>query len=181
MIKEEDLTIIGKLIKPHGIKGEINAELDVDDIALENFKCIILDMDGIFVPFFISAVRPKSHFVRLIKIIDIDNESDAGELSGKNIFVLTSELSQFVSVSNDDDNVYLSELVGFDAFDINNGYIGKITDIDDSTENVLFVLEININEKIFIPAVEDFIFELNIDKKQITFDLPDGLVTLNNN
>ncbi len=180
MIKEEDLTIIGNLIKPHGIKGEISAQILIEDIALEDFKCIILNIDGIFVPFFIDTIRPKTHYVELIKIIDINNESEAGELSGKDIYVLSSELSKFIPVDDDEENLYLSELIGFEAFDSNNVYIGKIVDIDDSTDNVLFVLENNIQGKIFVPAVEDFISEIAVDKKQIIFDLPDGLITLNN-
>lgn len=46
MITLDRLTPIGRLGKPHGINGEINAYLDVD-IDIDSLKRIILMIDGI--------------------------------------------------------------------------------------------------------------------------------------
>ncbi len=58
MITLDRLTPIGRLGKPHGINGEINAYLDVD-IDIDSLKRIILMIDGIYVPFFIA--RSEEH------------------------------------------------------------------------------------------------------------------------
>ena len=51
MIRLEEIAPIGIFGKTHGIKGEINLELNID-FDLENTPYIIVDIDGIFVPFF---------------------------------------------------------------------------------------------------------------------------------
>ena len=53
MITSDQLTEIGRLGKPHGINGEINAYLDVD-VDTDVMHRIVLLIDGIYVPFFIG-------------------------------------------------------------------------------------------------------------------------------
>ena len=50
-ITATELTTIGRLLKPHGINGEITMQLVVD-VDIQSLKCIFLKLDGIFVPFF---------------------------------------------------------------------------------------------------------------------------------
>lgn len=59
MIKLTEIAEAGIFNKPHGIKGEISATLDFD-IELDSVECIIIAVDGIFVPFFLESVRPKT-------------------------------------------------------------------------------------------------------------------------
>ena len=58
MITPDILTSIGTFFKPHGIKGEISATLDYD-IDPSELRCIVLEIDGIIVPFFVDSRRPK--------------------------------------------------------------------------------------------------------------------------
>ena len=50
MITLEEVVPVGQFLKPHGVKGEISATVNVEDI--EAFSAIICSMDGILVPFF---------------------------------------------------------------------------------------------------------------------------------
>ncbi|EFA91877.1 hypothetical protein HMPREF0650_2050 [Hoylesella buccalis ATCC 35310] len=52
--------------------------------------------------------------------------------------------------------------------------IGTIESVDDSTENVLFELE----GDTLIPANEDLIQQIDAQNKEITIQLPDGLLDL---
>lgn len=51
MITSDEIIEIGAFVKPHGVKGEISAQIDYE-IDLQELKCLIIDIDGIFVPFF---------------------------------------------------------------------------------------------------------------------------------
>lgn len=51
MIKASELTAIGAIIKPHGVKGEMVINLRDDRIDIERTECIVMDIDGIYVPF----------------------------------------------------------------------------------------------------------------------------------
>lgn len=50
MILEKELFKAGKINKTHGVSGELNCAIDADTI--DRAEYMVLDMDGIFVPFF---------------------------------------------------------------------------------------------------------------------------------
>ena len=56
MITAKQIYPIGYVAKTHGIKGELNVSLDTD-FNPEDFKFLVFDVDGIFVPFPIINVR----------------------------------------------------------------------------------------------------------------------------
>ena len=60
MKRREDVYKIGRLGKPHGVKGEISFNFDDDIFDREDADYIILDIDGILVPFFIEEYRFKN-------------------------------------------------------------------------------------------------------------------------
>ena len=76
MITNSQISNIGKLVKPHGVNGEIVVTIDCD-IDLSTVKCIIINIDGINIPFFISSIRPRGKESYLIIIDGINNETDA--------------------------------------------------------------------------------------------------------
>ena len=85
MIKSEEIKEIGSFIKPHGINGEIVALLP-SEIDVDALSCIVLDMDGIYVPFFIEDWRPKAKESILLKLEGVTDEIAAKEFTGKIIF-----------------------------------------------------------------------------------------------
>ena len=56
--------------------------------------------------------------------------------------------------------------------------IGEIIDIDDSTDNPLFIVDNNGNI-VYIPITEEFILFIDDDKEVIGMSLPEGLIELN--
>ena len=176
MILSNELTAIGILIKPHGIKGEITMRIDCD-IDVESLQCIVLNMDGIYVPFFINSLRPRSSESVLITVSGIDTETKAQELCGKDVFALKADL-QHLFTEDDSDGFYLSDLVGFSLKTDDNHILGVIEDYDDSTENWLLIVK-NAQSTIYIPIVEEFIVDIDYNQRILTMNLPEGLVDLN--
>ena len=56
--------------------------------------------------------------------------------------------------------------------------IGEIVDIDDNTDNWLFIVERKNGEEVLIPAHEEFIAEIKQEEKIMVMDLPIGLLEL---
>ena len=56
--------------------------------------------------------------------------------------------------------------------------IGTIVDVDETTINTLFVVEDQQNNELLIPASEEFIKEVDVDKKTIKVTLPQGILDL---
>lgn len=177
MIKRNEITEAGVFNKPHGIKGEISATLDID-IDLNDVKCIIMDVEGIFVPFFISSVRPKTSDTSLITIDGVDSEEKARLLTGLTFYLLDTDIPSDVE-DGDDDGFYADDLIGYHVVDSSAGNLGEITAVNDMTANILFIVARPDGSEIYIPVAEEFIDGVDPDSLTLTVSLPPELIDLN--
>ena len=175
MITRDEIIEIGTFNKPHGVEGEISATFDCDVDVVKIFRCLICDIDGIFVPFFPESTREKGITSIIVKIEGIDSAESVKILVNKKIYVLKSEYSD-LSTEEDYDDYPVDFFIGFTIMD-GDTIIGNVTGIEDSTKNVLFIVS-NGDNRVYVPAVDDFIKDINIEKKTITMSLPEGLIDM---
>ena len=71
----------------------------------------------------------------------------------------------------------LDYFIGFTITDSHAGTLGTITAVDDSTENVLFVVD-HKGDELLIPANDDFITQIDSENQTIHMQLPEGLIGL---
>lgn len=71
MIRKEEVFKIGQFAKPHGIKGEISLVTNCDLFDDVEDPCIVCEVDGILVPFFIEDYRYKADTVMLVKLENV--------------------------------------------------------------------------------------------------------------
>jgi len=171
MIKEEELFQVGSTQKPHAIHGEISVSFNNHFFDLDECPFVVLNIDGIFVPFFIESYRYKTDTVALIKFEGVDSDAEAKKLSNLSIF-LPLKFRQ----ENEDEANNIRYFIGFKVIDSELGELGKIVEVDESTINVLFVLETEIGEELLIPATDDFVEKIDDEYRIIYMNLPEGLV-----
>ena len=169
MIRAEEVYKIGRLGKAHGVKGEVSFQFDDDIFDRVDADYLVLDIDGILVPFFMEEYRFRSDTICLVKFKSVDTQQRAQELTGCDVFfprALAEEGDEMPS---------LSMLVGFEIVNNANGEnVGRIAAIDDSTANILFELE----DGTLIPASDDLIEEIDAEQQQIKMNIPEGLLAL---
>lgn len=169
MIKKEDVYKIGRLGKAHGVKGEVSFQFTDDIFDSVDADYLVLDVDGILVPFFMEEYRFRNDSVCLVKFCDVDTQQRAQELTGCDVYfprALAEEAEETPS---------LSSLVGFEIVRVSDGFaIGKITAIDDTTQNILFELE----DGTLIPASDELIENIDVNKKEIIMNIPEGLLDI---
>lgn len=170
MICADDVFKIGRFIKPHGIKGEINFSFDNDVFDRVDCPYLIASIDGIFVPFFVKEYRFKGGDSALITLEDVTTDLQAKRFSGIDVYFPRKYFDE-----NEEVEYSLEYFRGFDVIDQNVGEIGTITDVDDSTLNILFLLEDKTGAEVIIPASEDFMTNIDPDKKILYVNLPEGL------
>lgn len=169
MIKREDVYKIGRLGKAHGVKGEVSFQFTDDIFDSVDAEYLVLDVDGILVPFFMEEYRFRNDSVCLVKFCDVDTQQRAQELTGCDVYfprALAEEAEETPS---------LSSLVGFKIVNVPDGStIGTIAAIDDSTQNILFELE----DGTLIPASDELIENIDVNKKEIIMNIPEGLLDI---
>ena len=169
MIKQEEVYRIGRLGKTHGVRGEVSLQFDDDIFDRVDADYLVLELDGILVPFFIEEYRFRSDTVALMKFEDVDTQQRANELTGCDVYFPRA------LAADDEGDVSLSLLVGFDLVEANGGTtIGRIAAIDDTTANLLFELE----DGCLIPANDDLIRDIDTKRKTIKMEIPEGLLEL---
>ena len=95
------------------------------------------------------------------------------------ILLELQDLQNFESEYEIEGGEYADFYIGYQIVNSDNAIIGLITDIDDSTENALFIVN-DADNIYYIPITPDFIEQIDDDKKMIYMDLPNGLISINN-
>ncbi len=173
MIKEDEVYKIGKFNKPHGIHGEISFTFTDDIFDRTDCDYLVCLLDGIFVPFFVEEYRFRSDTTALIKLEGIQSSEKARMFTNVDVYFPV----KYADTQTADDELTWNYFQGFQVIDIQVGSLGKLTDIDDSTENILFVVDYH-GKELLIPAHEEFIVEIDKMHRTLTMNLPKGLLSL---
>ncbi|MDE5998601.1 MAG: ribosome maturation factor RimM, partial [Bacteroidaceae bacterium] len=168
MIRQEDVYQIGRMGKAHGLKGEINFQFTDDVWDRADCDYLICEVDGILVPFFIEEYRFRSDTTAIMKLEDMDS-MDAVQMLVNSPVYMEKKYQEELG----EDEVSLNYFIGFKMIDGENGKeIGTIIDIDDKTDNWLFIVEKADGSEVMIPAHYDFIADIMKVEKTMCMDLP---------
>ena len=175
MIRKEDVYKIGRLGKPHGVKGEISFQFSDDVFDRVDADYLIIEVDGILVPFFIEEYRFRSDETALLKLEDIDTQEAARELTNSDVYFERR-------LSDDGGEPTMAAIIGYRLVsDADSHEIGTVTGIDDSTANILLEVSgsgTHDGSPILIPAAEEFIIGIDNENREIRMALPEGLLDL---
>lgn len=172
MIQPESVFPIGKIIKTHGVHGEMLFACTTDVFDKQNAPYLICNIDGIYVPFFIDQYRFRSTESVLLRLKGIATDAKAKTMIGLTVYLPNTYLKY-----TEKTEIELNYFVGFEVIAAHKGTLGTIAEVDQSTDNALFIVD-NAGVEILIPVSEAFITSIDHLNKQIFMDLPEGLLDL---
>ena len=163
MITNEQVISIGRLTRTHGKRGELQCLMNNEywDNAEANF--LILKLDNILVPFRVLDWRGKGSDSLIFQLSHIHDEQEAQRLIGAEAFMLLSDMNQ-----EDELLPTWQSLIGYRVVDTDQGDLGIVEEVDETTINTLITL----NDGRLIPIHEDFIIDINSEDKRLTICLP---------
>lgn len=173
MIRYEDVYQIGCISKTHALRGEVVMHITDDIFDRTDSDYLIVEVEGILVPFFIEEYRFRSDSSVLMKFDDIDTADQAQRLVGSRVFFEKSKAAE-----SGEDELSLNYFIGFQMLDEDGAPIGVVQDIDDHTKNWLFIVTRPDGKEVLIPAHEELITDINHEAKTLTMSLPEGLLEL---
>jgi len=170
-IQKESLTQIGFISKPYGFKGELLFAIEKGECEdYSHSKFFFFELEGKPVPFRVEEIKMKGSDL-IVKAEDVNSEEEAKKLSGKIIFIEQSEIK---SAEND---ITWNSLIGYQLFDEHYGKLGVLEEIEEYPQHLIGKSTFKTKEILF-PLNEDFITQINDEKKEIHLDLPEGLLDL---
>ena len=178
MIREEEVFKIGYISKQRGLRGEVEMVFTDDCFDTGSAEYLVLDMDGIYVPFFWEEYRFKNDDTAIVKFEDIDDDTQARTLVGHAVYYP----KEHVATSTDEEGAELSSykaLTGFEVFDQDDERIGVITHVDDSSVNTLLTIERNNGDDFLFPFHNDFLLSFDLHNRKIQLMIPEEIASLN--
>ncbi|MEA5091841.1 Ribosome maturation factor RimM [bioreactor metagenome] len=156
--------VIGKIIAPHGVRGEFrlmpltenpDRYLEMKKLLLENGK-----------EFTIISARFHKNMV-LIKTEEITSMDEVELLRGQNVVVNTKDLPPL-----EQGRFYVADLIGFAVVTLENEDVGKLSDVITTGSNDVFVVKSTSGKEIMIPAIDTHIKEIDTKSRTIKVVLP---------
>lgn len=165
-----DLVEIGRLVKVYGLKGRLKAisYLESEFVLNELDEVLIRPEKGPDRKYKVKGVQPqqKTFFIELEGINDPDS---AGRLVGSGIFIPADLLGELP-----EDEFYWHEIIGLKAITESGDYIGEVSSIIPAGGADVYIITGGPRE-ILLPAIEEVIRKIDIEKREIVVRIPEGL------
>ncbi len=162
---------IGYIANTLGVRGELKVVV-VSNIPdrFENLKCCYIDTGNVRLPVEVERERTHKTGIAAIKLKGYDDLDSVLAFKGKYLEVDRNNLAEL-----GEGHYFVFEIMGCRVVTTDGTLLGEVTDVLTRDAHDLYVVEGEKGE-ILIPAVRDMVKEIDIDKKTIRVDLPEGLM-----
>ncbi|MCG8541006.1 MAG: ribosome maturation factor RimM [Clostridia bacterium] len=162
---------VGQIVSTQGLRGEVRVYPftdykerfeELDYVHLEDDTDLILEIEN---------VRYKGQLI-ILKFKDLNNINHVEKFKDRYIAIDRDKMRELP-----EDSYYISDLVGLNIIDEDNSCIGKLVDVIQNTAQDIYIIEHHISKsKILIPAVKEFIKEVDMEEKVIKVKLIEGMI-----
>lgn len=160
---------IGKIVNTVGLKGEVKVYNYSDSIEIyETIESIYVE-DRLTV---IENVRAQKNMV-ILKLEGADDRNAAEALRGKELYITEDDLPELP-----EGQYYVRDLIGMSVTEEDGNLLGHVTDVLQNTAQDIFEVESENGKKLLIPKVDQFVLDIDAEKREITVRLIEGMMDL---
>lgn len=170
--------IVGKILRPHGIRGEVVVEVRTDEPQDRYAAGSVLATDPAGAgPLRVEQARPHSAAGPDRLIVAFEQVCDRSAAEGLRGVLLTVD-SADVAASDDPDEFPDYQLVGLAAVTPEGEELGEIVRVEHAPASDLLVLRRAGGRTALVPFVSAMVPEVNVAEGRIVLTLPPGLLDL---
>lgn len=152
------MLIIGKVLKPHGVRGGLKVKSFMDTpYAFSEIKKVFINE----IEYEVEGMQPSANFV-IINLARINSIEEAEELRNAKIFINRGQAPKLPK-----GRYYIDDLLGCEVF-INENSAGKLYDIIQSGAADIYCVEGK--KKFMFPYVGNVIKNIDIENKKISLN-----------
>jgi 16S rRNA processing protein RimM len=173
------LTLIrmGQIFRPHGVKGELKINPETEDPErFETLETLYVGRDAATAEATAHAVenvryqQTKRGVTVILKLAAVDTRDAAEAITKQFVFADENDLDLA------DDELFVHDLVGFDVVTEDGERIGMLSNVMKMPAQDLYVVHRPGQSEALIPAVEDFVVDLDLDEECLVVRPIDGLL-----
>lgn len=157
--------VIGKIVAPHGVRGDIRI-MPLTDRPEQflNLSYLLLE-DGRQLT--LKAARFHKRMV-LVSTKEITTMNDAELLRDKKILIRAEDLPPL-----EEGRFYVADLIGLPVFDEEGKQLGTFKDSITTGSNDVYIVAVPGGKDLLIPALKIYVREINLQEKRIVVKLPE--------
>ncbi|MBW1749765.1 MAG: 16S rRNA processing protein RimM [Deltaproteobacteria bacterium] len=171
--KTGDFVLLGKITKPHGIRGEVKVypySGEPENLLHYSRVLIAADEGADLVPYRVERARIQKNSV-LLQFENCTTRNDAEVLVDYRLYVHEDELPE-----PDQDEFYLRDLEGKQMVTEQGQVIGRVTGIVTGAGQDLARVQDD-KQEYLVPLTPEFL--VSIDENEVRVSLPPGLLEIN--
>lgn len=160
---------IGKIVNAVALKGEVKI------YHYSDYKERFEELEYVY----IEEKKTKIEKVRYIKdmaILKLEGANDrnaAEALKGKDVYIGEDQLRTLP-----EGTYYIRDLIGIQVTDDKGQALGHLKDVLQNSAQDIYEIELENNKTTLIPAVEEFILDINMQERVMKVKLIDGILDL---
>ena len=172
--EDEPLIVVARAVRTRGLKGEIVADLLTDfPDRFDNLETVTgIGPDDVH-----RSLQIEEHWFHgnriIFKFIDYDSIDTARDLAGYQLAVPAGE-----RIELDADQFYEWELAGCRVEGIDGNLIGTVREVMRTGGVGILVVANDAGREFLVPMARDICIEIDVEKKLIRVDPPEGLLEL---
>lgn len=168
-MEQESMEVIrlGKIVNAVGLKGELKVYPYTDyKEKFEEVNYILIDEK----PYDIENVRYVKNMA-VLKLSGIEDRAEAESNKEKEVFIFRKD-----APSLPEGSFYVKDLIGLRVVDLKEQPLGRLSDVIISNAQDIYMVEPIEGGKAFpVPAVEEFVKKVDLEKGKIYLQLIEGL------
>ena len=164
---------IGRIIKPHGIRGEVCVDFYADSPSILADKVWLKQSSTPPRP--VGIIAARFHHDRLLLTLENSPDRNAAEnLRGAEVLIPPERLPEL-----EEGEIYLADLPGFAVIlDETGETVGAIADVNLSSGQEIWRIVTPDHKEILFPAVPEFVVELSAQTRTARIAPPPGLLEI---
>ncbi|HKL89518.1 MAG TPA: ribosome maturation factor RimM [Salinibacter sp.] len=175
-VAPEAMVQVGFVFRPHGMEGElkVNPEHTDDPARFEDLDTVYIGRTPHQVTrHTIASVRyqqTKRGTTVILGLSDVETRDDAEAIAKLHVFAHEDDLELA------EDEVFIHDLVGLEVVTEEGERIGTVANYMEMPAQDVFVVTRPNTDEAMIPAVEDFIVDIDLEGGQLVVRLVEGLL-----
>lgn len=152
--------VVGKLRRPHGLKGEILMDVETDfPERLRRGKTVYVGEEHL--PLKIKTIRPQNH-ARLLSFAEYTDSDQVGVLRNNLVYVKAVDLPRLP-----EGEYYYHQLIGLRVVDEQGQELGVLAEILETGANDVYRVNAPDGTELLFPAIEEVLLGVDLDKREI--------------
>lgn len=162
---------IGKIVGVHGIKGyvKIRCETESFSVFAPGYFVIVRDPKGRSREMEIVDARPQGRMLILL-LKGVFDRNAAEMLPGSDLLVEKSSLPEL-----EPDTYYWADIVGMSVVSVDGHPVGTVASLIETGSNDVYIVQTTDGGEILIPAISSVVLEIDLNRKIMRVNLPEGL------